>query len=136
MPNLFPVAIDEKQVVEEEDRCKRSNLGRDIALARKEALESTEEPFLRVTFIHGNITGTTTTTAAEALNDTSFFFSQYAQEDPFGNFHIALRIGLSIIENGALSTKGGAHVLLQEYLLFHDRLIMGGTQRSPTLIEH
>lgn len=75
-------------------------LSKKIALkAHKEALENTQEPFLRITLIHGNITGTTTTTAAEALN-TSFFFSQYAEKYPFGNFLIALCTGLLFIGNG------------------------------------
>ncbi|KIW99884.1 uncharacterized protein Z518_10812 [Rhinocladiella mackenziei CBS 650.93] len=51
---------------------------------------------------------------AEADEDIPFFMRRYIEKYPFGNVHMALRVGPLIIENGVAHTKGGALVTLRD----------------------
>ncbi|KFY38566.1 hypothetical protein V494_04310 [Pseudogymnoascus sp. VKM F-4513 (FW-928)] len=50
----------------------------------------------------------------EADGDVPFFLERFAEEYPFGNVHMALRIGPIVIENGVANTKGGALITLRD----------------------
>ncbi|KAH8587283.1 hypothetical protein B0O99DRAFT_556899 [Bisporella sp. PMI_857] len=50
----------------------------------------------------------------EADGDIPFFLRKYTEKYPFGNVHMALRVGPLIIENGVSNTKGGALVTIRD----------------------
>ncbi|KAK9860252.1 hypothetical protein MYU51_010677 [Penicillium brevicompactum] len=56
------------------------------------------------------LTGSTTSVASEATadEDIPLFFRRYTERYPFGNVHMALRVGPLVIENGVSHSKGGA----------------------------
>ncbi|KAF4982513.1 hypothetical protein FZEAL_1884, partial [Fusarium zealandicum] len=60
-------------------------------------------------------------TEAQADQDIPLLFRQYTEKYPFGNVHMALRVGPLVIENGVSHTKGGALVSLREMPIFHER---------------
>ncbi|RBR23899.1 uncharacterized protein FIESC28_03209 [Fusarium coffeatum] len=61
--------------------------------------------------------------AEEAVGDTDIplFFRKHAEKNPFGNVHMALRVGPLVVENGVSHTKGGALVSLREMPVFQQR---------------
>ncbi|KAI9779636.1 MAG: hypothetical protein M1839_007301 [Geoglossum umbratile] len=50
----------------------------------------------------------------EADGDIPFFLRKYTERYPFGNVHMALRVGPLVIENGVSNTKGGALVTVRD----------------------
>ncbi|KAL8299181.1 hypothetical protein RB593_009180 [Gaeumannomyces tritici] len=56
-----------------------------------------------------------------ADDDIPLFFRRFATKYPFGNVHMALRVGPLVIENGVSHTKSGALVTLRELPVFQDR---------------
>ncbi|KAI9933669.1 hypothetical protein MW887_008142 [Aspergillus wentii] len=60
-------------------------------------------------------------TEAKADEDIPIFFRQFTEQYPFGNVHMALRVGPLVIENGVAHTKGGALISLRELPIFHER---------------
>ncbi|KAM0249758.1 hypothetical protein ACHAP5_002627 [Fusarium lateritium] len=58
---------------------------------------------------------------AAADNDIPLFFRKSVEKYPYGNVHMALRVGPIVIENGVSHTKGGALVSLREMPVFHER---------------
>ncbi|KAE8420152.1 hypothetical protein BDV36DRAFT_307202 [Aspergillus pseudocaelatus] len=74
-----------------------------------------------------------TTSAAmesEADEDIPLFFRQFTEKYPFGNVHMALRVGPLVIENGVSHTKAGALITVRESPVFHERFVRGTHQRS------
>lgn len=69
---------------------------------------------------------------AQADTDIPRFLRKQAQKYPFGNVHMALRVGPLIIENGVSQSKGGAHITLRELPVFHQRF-PSKTQRDQSL---
>ncbi|KAL4927873.1 uncharacterized protein BDV17DRAFT_282326 [Aspergillus undulatus] len=60
-------------------------------------------------------TGTTVAVEeAEADEDIPFFLRQYTEQYPFGNVHMALRLGPIVVENGVANSKGGALISLRD----------------------
>ncbi|KAJ4124157.1 hypothetical protein NW768_009511 [Fusarium equiseti] len=61
--------------------------------------------------------------AAEAAGDTDIplFFRNHTEKNPFGNVHMALRVGPLVIENGVSHTKSGALISLREMPVFQQR---------------
>ncbi|KAJ5341922.1 hypothetical protein N7541_011046 [Penicillium brevicompactum] len=90
--------------------------------------------------------GSSTSVASEAMadGDIPLFFRRYTERYPFGNVHMALRIGPLVIENGVSNSKGGALVtyrslpVLQVKMTERDsrrrRLAVGG--RSDRFVWH
>ncbi|TGJ84461.1 hypothetical protein E0Z10_g4333 [Xylaria hypoxylon] len=65
-------------------------------------------------------TGTSMAVAeAEADEDVPFFLKRYTENYPFGNVHMALRLGPLVLENGVAHTKRGALISLRDSLTFH-----------------
>ncbi|KAF2137416.1 uncharacterized protein K452DRAFT_341203 [Aplosporella prunicola CBS 121167] len=50
----------------------------------------------------------------QADKEIPFYLRKYAQRYPFGNVHMALRIGPLIVENGVANTKSGAVISLRD----------------------
>ncbi|KAG4254148.1 hypothetical protein FPRO06_11440 [Fusarium proliferatum] len=78
------------------------------------------------TSLHANDrspTSTSVSVAEEAAEDGDIplFFRKYVEKYPYGNVHMALRVGPIVIENGVAHTKGGALVSLREMPIFHER---------------
>ncbi|RGP80189.1 hypothetical protein FLONG3_1723 [Fusarium longipes] len=76
--------------------------------------------------LHGNDrspASSNVSVAEEAAEDTDvpLFFRGYAEKYPYGNVHMALRVGPIVIENGVSHTKGGALVSLREMPVFQER---------------
>ncbi|KAM5354211.1 hypothetical protein ACJ41O_000861 [Fusarium nematophilum] len=85
------------------------------------------------TALHGadrSPSSSTTSVATEAMadEDIPLFFRKFTEKYPFGNVHMALRVGPLVIENGVAHTKGGALVSLREMPIFHERFHL---QTSP-----
>ncbi|KAF5613117.1 uncharacterized protein FSUBG_847 [Fusarium subglutinans] len=88
-------------------------------------------------------TSTSVSVAEEAAEDGDIplFFRKYVEKYPYGNVHMALRVGPIVIENGVAHTKGGVLVSLREMPIFHERfhlqtmpdrdLAIGGGQDRP-----
>ncbi|RAL11933.1 uncharacterized protein BO97DRAFT_478319 [Aspergillus homomorphus CBS 101889] len=71
---------------------------------------------------------------ARADDDIPLFFRQFAQQYPFGNVHMALRVGPLVIENGVAHTKKGALVTIRELPIFQEKPSSGSlTSRHPSL---
>ncbi|KAI1424342.1 hypothetical protein F5Y12DRAFT_797314 [Xylaria sp. FL1777] len=65
-------------------------------------------------------TGTAVAVAeAEADEDVPFFLKRYTENYPFGNVHMALRLGPLVLENGVAHTKRGALISLRDSLVLH-----------------
>ncbi|RAH49433.1 uncharacterized protein BO95DRAFT_471004 [Aspergillus brunneoviolaceus CBS 621.78] len=79
------------------------------------------EPEKEVPFARDQDTNTASVKEAMADEDIPLFFRQFAQQYPFGNVHMALRVGPLVIENGVANTKQGALVTIRELPTFHDR---------------
>ncbi|GIJ86992.1 hypothetical protein Asppvi_005891 [Aspergillus pseudoviridinutans] len=74
---------------------------------------------------------TSVVTEAQADTDIPLFFRKFTNKYPFGNVHMALRVGPIVIENGVAHTKGGALVTLREVPIFHERFrFSNGRRRS------
>ncbi|KAF5025922.1 hypothetical protein F66182_1957 [Fusarium sp. NRRL 66182] len=78
------------------------------------------------TSLHGKDRGpesgaTSVAEEAEADEDIPLFFRRYVQKYPYGNVHMALRVGPLVIENGVSHSKGGALVSLREMPVLHER---------------
>ncbi|KAH8705641.1 hypothetical protein BGW36DRAFT_367945 [Talaromyces proteolyticus] len=58
--------------------------------------------------------------------DIPHCFRKHAEKDPFGEVHMALRVGPLIIENGVVQTKKGALITLREAPVFHQRSNFSG----------
>ncbi|KAI1122935.1 hypothetical protein F5Y10DRAFT_286645 [Nemania abortiva] len=56
---------------------------------------------------------------AEADEDVPFFLKRYTEKYPFGNVHMALRLGPLVLENGVAHTQGGALISLRDTLTLH-----------------
>ncbi|SPQ20773.1 c9995225-d21e-49de-9587-fd45d7d956d4 [Thermothielavioides terrestris] len=67
---------------------------------------------------------TTAVTEATADEDIPLFFRRFTSKYPFGNVHMALRVGPLVIENGVAHTKRGALITLREPPVFQDRLLL------------
>ena len=50
----------------------------------------------------------------EADADIPWFLRKYTEKYPFGNVHMALRVGPLVLENGVENSKGGAFIGLKE----------------------
>ncbi|KAL4784227.1 hypothetical protein BJX76DRAFT_357191, partial [Aspergillus varians] len=55
---------------------------------------------------------------AEADEDIPFFLRRYTEQYPFGNVHMALRLGPIVVENGVANSKGGALMSLRDSPVF------------------
>ncbi|KAI0096241.1 hypothetical protein GGR51DRAFT_568720 [Nemania sp. FL0031] len=65
-------------------------------------------------------TGTSVGVAeAEADEDVPFFLKRYTENYPFGNVHMALRLGPLVLENGVAHTQGGALISLRDTITLH-----------------
>ncbi|KAM5463858.1 hypothetical protein MauCBS54593_007303 [Microsporum audouinii] len=64
---------------------------------------------------------TSVATEAQADGDIPLFFRKFTEKYPFGNVHMALRVGPLVIENGVSHTKRGALVTVRESPVFHQR---------------
>ncbi|KAI0874388.1 hypothetical protein GGS24DRAFT_345776 [Hypoxylon argillaceum] len=65
-------------------------------------------------------TGTSVAVAeAEADEDVPFFLRRYAENYPFGNVHMALRLGPLVLENGVAHTQRGALISLRDTIALH-----------------
>ncbi|KAI1111526.1 hypothetical protein F5Y14DRAFT_424848 [Nemania sp. NC0429] len=65
-------------------------------------------------------TGTAVAVAeSEADEDVPFFLKRYTENYPFGNVHMALRLGPLVLENGVAHTKHGALISLRNSLTLH-----------------
>ncbi|KAI3332064.1 hypothetical protein HD806DRAFT_179608 [Xylariaceae sp. AK1471] len=65
-------------------------------------------------------TGTAVAVAEpEADDDVPFFLKRYTEKYPFGNVHMALRLGPLVLENGVAHTQHGALISLRDSLTFH-----------------
>ncbi|KAK6528282.1 hypothetical protein TWF281_009528 [Arthrobotrys megalospora] len=65
---------------------------------------------------------------AAADDDIPFFLRRYTEQYPFGNVHMALRIGPLVVENGVANTQGGALITTRESLVFHSRRPIEGAK--------
>ncbi|PLB45995.1 hypothetical protein P170DRAFT_458193 [Aspergillus steynii IBT 23096] len=63
-----------------------------------------------------------------AEDDIPAFFRHRADKNPFGEVHMALRIGPLVIENGVEGTKSGALITLREMSVFHESFQHGTHQ--------
>ncbi|KAH7134603.1 hypothetical protein B0J13DRAFT_560762 [Dactylonectria estremocensis] len=84
------------------------------------------------TTLHGedrSPASSSTSVATEALadEDIPMFFRKFTEKYPFGNVHMALRVGPLVIENGVSHTKSGALVSLREMPIFHERFPLHST---------
>ncbi|RSM12703.1 hypothetical protein CDV31_006170, partial [Fusarium ambrosium] len=64
---------------------------------------------------------TTSVVEPQADEDIPLLFRRYTERYPYGNVHMALRVGPLVIENGVSHTKGGALVSVREMPIFHER---------------
>ncbi|KAF3481516.1 uncharacterized protein GIQ15_04275 [Arthroderma uncinatum] len=64
---------------------------------------------------------TSVATEAQADGDIPLFFRKFTEKYPFGNVHMALRVGPLVIENGVSHAKRGALVTVRETPVFHQR---------------
>ncbi|KAJ2985487.1 hypothetical protein NUW58_g5506 [Xylaria curta] len=71
---------------------------------------------------------------AEAAEDVPFFLKRYTEKYPFGNVHMALRVGPLVLENGVAHTQRGALVSLRSRLAFQSTNF-GNATRSLALSE-
>ncbi|KAK4233025.1 hypothetical protein C8A03DRAFT_39296, partial [Achaetomium macrosporum] len=143
---LFPLAKDAKHF----DvggvgtvQCSLLKLGEIVALAKYNGLQSvvsTKKPFKSPSMkrletktessLHDSATrvaassSTSVVTEATADEDIPSFFRRFMSKYPFGNVHMALRVGPLVIENGVAHTKGGALVTMREPPVFQDRLLL------------
>ncbi|KAK5625399.1 hypothetical protein RRF57_001115 [Xylaria bambusicola] len=69
---------------------------------------------------------------AEADEDVPFFLKRHIENYPFGNVHMALRVGPLVFENGVAHTQGGALITLRESPVFHSQQL-SETTRSLVL---
>ncbi|KAB8228656.1 uncharacterized protein BDW43DRAFT_315727 [Aspergillus alliaceus] len=69
-------------------------------------------------------------TEAQANEDIPLFFRQFTEKYPFGNVHMALRVGPLVIENGVSHTKAGALITMRETPVLNDRFTRGAHRRS------
>ncbi|PYH86892.1 hypothetical protein BO82DRAFT_397458 [Aspergillus uvarum CBS 121591] len=79
------------------------------------------EPGKEAPFARDQDTNTASMKEAMADEDIPLFFRHFAQQYPFGNVHMALRVGPLVIENGVANAKKGALVTMRELPTFHDR---------------
>ncbi|OGM45322.1 hypothetical protein ABOM_006404 [Aspergillus bombycis] len=73
---------------------------------------------------------TSAATESKADADIPLFFRQFTEKYPFGNVHMALRVGPLVIENGVSHTKAGVLITPRESQVFHERFARGTHQRS------
>ncbi|RYP61573.1 hypothetical protein DL771_010094 [Monosporascus sp. 5C6A] len=71
---------------------------------------------------------TSVATEPMADRDIPLFFRKFTTKYPFGNVHMALRVGPLVIENGVSHTKGGALVTLRELPVFQERFPLSTTR--------
>ena len=84
---------------------KRSSLEEERRLAREEAKRRESQ---KSTNQYRRQMATETVDEKEAAEDIPFFMRRITDRYPFGNVHMALRVGPIIIENGVQHSKGGA----------------------------
>ena len=103
---------------------KRSTLEEEKRLAREEARrrESQKEPNR-----YRQQKATETVDEKEAEEDIPFFMRRITDRYPFGNVHMALRVGPIMIENGVQHTKGGALITSRDPPIWQSS---GGSDRS------
>ncbi|KAF7555989.1 hypothetical protein G7Z17_g1717 [Cylindrodendrum hubeiense] len=70
---------------------------------------------------------TSVVTEAEADQDIPLFFRRYAEKYPFGNVHMALRVGPLVFENGVSHTKKGVRISIREMPIFHEKFYLHNT---------
>ncbi|KAL4969277.1 uncharacterized protein BDV14DRAFT_210461 [Aspergillus stella-maris] len=81
-------------------------------------------------------TGTTVAVEeAEADEDIPFFLRQYTEQYPFGNVHMALRLGPIVVENGVANSKGGALISLRDGPVFTSATSISSSKRCLALSE-
>ena len=102
LPNLIAEAKFEN-VVQKVDR--RSTLEEEKRLARQEAIRRESQKGANQ---YRRQTTTETVDEKEAEEDVPFFMRRITDRYPFGNVHMAIRVGPILIENGVQHTKGGA----------------------------
>ncbi|KAE8351976.1 hypothetical protein BDV28DRAFT_149485 [Aspergillus coremiiformis] len=73
---------------------------------------------------------TSAVTESQADEDIPLFFRQFTEKYPFGNVHMALRVGPLVIENGVSHAKAGALITLREAPIFHELFARGTYQPS------
>ena len=103
---------------------KRSTLEEEKRLAREEAKrresQKTANQYRRQTV-------TETVDEKKAEEDIPFFMRRITDRYPFGNVHMALRVGSIIIENGVQHSKGGAIITSRDPPIWQSS---GGSDRS------
>jgi hypothetical protein len=98
---------DQQRILEPLEQQRRFEAGRaakaaKAARARKPALQQYTQPSLVDTGIRSAEAGNTTAFEESQFDeDIPFFLREFMNKFPFGNVHMALRIGPLIIENGA-----------------------------------
>ncbi|KAH8423598.1 uncharacterized protein LDX57_001358 [Aspergillus melleus] len=68
------------------------------------------------------------TAGPPAEDDIPAFFRHRTENNPFGDEHMALRVGPLVIENGVESTKSGALITLRNPPVFHERFEHAASQ--------
>lgn len=102
LPSLIAEAKFENVVLKVD---KRSTLEEEKRLAREEAIRRESQKGANQ---YRRQTTTDTVDEKEAEEDVPFFMRKITDRYPFGNVHMALRLGPILIENGVQHTKGGA----------------------------
>ena len=103
---------------------KRSTLEKEKRLAREEAKRRESQ---KLTNPYQRQTATETVDEKEAEEDIPFFMRRITDRYPFGNVHMALRVGPIIIENGVQHSKGGALITSRDSPIWQSS---GGSDRS------
>ena len=102
LPSLIAEAKFENVVLKVD---KRGTLEEEKRLARQEAIRRESQKGANQ---YRRQTATETVDEKEAEEDVPFFMRRITDRYPFGNVHMALRVGPILIENGVQHTKGGA----------------------------
>ncbi|KAM0425121.1 hypothetical protein ACHAPT_009681 [Fusarium lateritium] len=103
----------------------RSELA-NIVQASKAAEKKSKSDDLRKMLGRGRLRSASSSTVSvvsepQADEDIPLLFRRYTEKYPYGNVHMALRVGPLVIENGVAHTKGGALVSVREMPIFHER---------------
>ena len=103
---------------------KRSTLEEEKRLAHEEAKHREQK---KAANQYPRQTATETVDEKEAGEDIPFFMRRITDRYPFGNVHMALRVGPIIIENGVQHSKGGAIITSRDPPIWQSS---GGSDRS------
>ncbi|KAF4341102.1 hypothetical protein FBEOM_4972 [Fusarium beomiforme] len=88
---------------------------------RLKRMKTVQETSLNATDRSPASTNVSVAEEAAEDGDIPLFFRKYVEKYPYGNVHMALRVGPLVIENGVAHTKGGALVSLREMPIYHER---------------